>query len=402
MMNNIFRKADKKDDTQPQTHSGTTSTPGQESGQKKITTPPVNKNKRRNFLLLILTVAIILASFYFRNNVSFISLYYNWVPSKIIHFFSISNQLRSISHNFNFIKNRLLPREQEEINFEHLTVTFPKGPRYPDLKINISAHPYTFIPRKLEGLSLVYNIKAIQDYGEEYYQFDHPFVITINYKGEYLEQVKGDTIAVYRAGDKSENWTKLSTKLDTENKIATAESSLTGRFTLMGDINYTPQPLGYHKKEFPISEWHEYNSPKYSTSLKYPPNWQLVNTKWYEENEVVSLFAVGDIQGARQSETEIFDGAMIRVYFSPTSFENIGDWAEDFYGNIVRNITQERVGGLYLDKIETCGDYEYTCSTHYAFMKRGGVYRIITYSAGPDKEYFEKIIFNILSTFKIL
>lgn len=92
--------------------------------------PRVNKNKRPHQLLFILAVVTILASFYFRNNNNFVSLYYNWVPSKITNFFSISNQLRKISHNFNYVQKQfqwLFGHKQEyRSDYWGFTINFPE------------------------------------------------------------------------------------------------------------------------------------------------------------------------------------------------------------------------------------------------------------------------------------
>ncbi|OGM10988.1 hypothetical protein A2Z22_03925 [Candidatus Woesebacteria bacterium RBG_16_34_12] len=301
----------------------------------------------------------------------------------------------------NKFDTNVTPPHSTTLKLEGLTIVIPEKATYPPIHTEITLSGYPSIPRKAEGITPTYEFTVTLKNGEVYKEFNQPFTISIDYKNHNLEEVKEDTIAIYYAGDNSE-WIKLNSQSDKANKIATATSTLTGNYALMGDIKFTPQPLGYTKQEYPISEWKEFISNEYNFSIKYPPNW-TVSTPDELKNQmaIFSVNAMGDIQGARQIGTELFDGISISVHVANKFSGTIDDWikGDNLTSEEIISKSQETIGGNNFTKLVMGG---YMGGEDYIFNKNGWMYTISYYVVGVDKEIFDKIGKEVLSTFNVL
>jgi hypothetical protein len=296
------------------------------------------------------------------------------------------------------------------LKLDNLIIRIPESLTYPNLKINLTLEPHTYISRSLEGVSLVYNFKANTFSGLEYKEFNGNFFVTINYTSNSVENINENTIAIYYSKDGSENWVKLPTTLDMNNKIATAESSLTGKYTLMGNINYAPQPIGYTKKEYPLSEWKEYENKQFSFKIYYPPNWDIYIPEKPSDsnNQIMSIYAIGDVQGSQKIETELFDGVSLDISIPTQTDKDLDSWVKEWvndnykddlkYGYI-DDYSQEIINNQRFYKIELCGGQ---CNTHYITESGDNIYIINIFSAGPDMNFFLNKSEEIVHTFDFL
>ena len=116
---------------------------------------------------------------------------------------------------------------------------------------------------------------------------------------------------------------------------------------------------------------------------------------------IFSVNAMGDIQGARQIGTELFDGISISVHVANKFSGTIDDWikGDNLTSEEIISKSQETIGGNNFTKLVMGG---YMGGEDYIFNKNGWMYTISYYVVGVDKEIFDKIGKEVLSTFNVL
>lgn len=150
--------------------------------------------------------------------------------------------------------------------------------------------------------------------------------------------------------------------------------------------------------------WKTFINEKYGFEFQYPIDWKInADKQIFKESK--DLFNISIWGQTQKNDTELYDGASFSVGEPIADNGDIKKWITNYYGEKSEatgnkySFSQEKIGDNNFETMYGCG---LGCFKYYNVQHQGLIYRIMTTSAGGNKDQYEKTINKVLSTLKFL
>ena len=324
---------------------------------------------------------------------------------------------------FNFKVNQY---KYAVIENERYKLLFPHESKE-KINITLQAEPVVRPMYRFQSITYSLNATAKDSEGNKVSKLDNAFKVTIDFSGLDISNYKKETIAIYQSTD-GNNWTKLSTNVDFDKKMATSESSQFGTFALVGErsgIKVSPYYKGddrivYDFEKIFRIDFLEYrndllgfaiNRPEEIEIYEYSPE-EAQGKSFSSTNRKVKGAVNFSLASQLASGTELFDGLSIDIIaYENASHINLRQFVEEETkymdepvneGNRIDSTRSLKIGDTEATEVIILGWGGETLSYYLEDPERQRMFEIGVFSAGQDKESFDKVAQRMVQTFKFL
>ena len=172
--------------------------------------------------------------------------------------------------------------------------------------------------------------------------------------------------------------------------------------SIFADLKITPETITSYSPPPTINEWKTYTNKEAGLTFEYPGNWQFrTDGQNFPDKDIFGLFVVGQTQ---RPQTELYDGVNFAVMKPQATDLDTLSWMKTRYETNQpeypdRPPKYESVSfsGLRYEKITICG---LGCFPYYHIKINGKIYGYLGFAVGPNENYYNSMIGQIISSIK--
>ena len=172
--------------------------------------------------------------------------------------------------------------------------------------------------------------------------------------------------------------------------------------SIFADLKITPETITLHSPPPTINEWKTYTNKEAGLTFEYPGNWQVrTDGQNFPDKDIFGLLVVGQTQ---RPQTELYDGVNFAVMKPIATDLDTLSWMKTRYETNQpeypdRPPKYESVSfsGLRYEKITICG---LGCFPYYHIKINGKIYGYLGFAVGPNENYYNSMIGQIISSIK--